>query len=367
MKEKWLMIMLFIIVLSLSINFASAADPTDQSAYPDLSKNTTATSHNTSNNSWTSTKIKTVKAAGETSTTTQAAAISVTNTQLTNAAISVKSFVDKNKRMPNYVTIAGTQITISQYLMLLSEGILNLNNGMDVTQIIKDVSDPTNPSGTVKSGNIAKSEYINLAENITNFIRDNGRVPNYVSSSLGNIRYESIVYLFSKIMVFHNVYNRLPSDMTISSWSSQSGEGTISSISLQKYLIATRNCQSTNTTIKNLAASITAGKTTTYSKALAIYNWVRDHLTYSFYYNTKKGALGALSSRSANCCDHTHLVIALARAAGIPGRYIYVTGHVYAQLYAGGKWYNADAIHNNFYFGMSKTSKILAVYASLPF
>lgn len=120
---------------------------------------------------------------------------------------------------------------------------------------------------------------------------------------------------------------------------------------LRPYLLATANCQSNNPTIIALAKSITTGSTSQYTSATKIYNWVRDNINYAFYYNTQKGALGTLSSRSANCADTSHLMVALERAAGIPARYEHIYaqfssgnwyGHVIAQVYVDGKWYYAD-------------------------
>ncbi|PKL66192.1 MAG: transglutaminase family protein, partial [Methanobacteriales archaeon HGW-Methanobacteriales-1] len=53
-----------------------------------------------------------------------------------------------------------------------------------------------------------------------------------------------------------------------------------------------------------MAKSITSGATSYTSKATKIFNWVRDHLAYSFYYNTKYGAVKTLSYRKGNCVDH---------------------------------------------------------------
>jgi methionine-rich copper-binding protein CopC len=150
---------------------------------------------------------------------------------------------------------------------------------------------------------------------------------------------------------------------------------------LKKYLLATANCQSTNPKIKALAKSITKGSTSQYTSAAKIYNWVRDNINYAFYYNTQKGALGTLSSRSANCADTAHLMVALERAAGIPARYEHIYahfssgnwyGHVIAQVYIDGKWYYADGTSYRNSFGVVKnwntaTFKYEGVYASLPF
>lgn len=363
--------------LALSMNSAWAATPAsaetpnqtvivDQSPSQDLKDNTSYFN----SKQHLELQISPPLAAGTTATSTVSdQSVSITSNELNDAASTLKTFVDTNHRLPNYVNVAGQQITMPPFLLLLNTYLLNLNNGQNSPLTITDVSDPTNPAESVKSGNIQKTEYIQLLQKIDIFVDANGRLPNYVSSSLGKIRYESLVYMNAKVITFYVTNGRLPTYVSISSWASQSSQGTTTTdSSLQKYLQPTTNCQSTSTTIVALAESITAGLTSKYSKAESIFNWVRNNLSYSFYYNTRKGALGALSSKSANCCDHSHLVIALARAAGIPGRYVHVSGHVYSQLYVDGKWYNADAINNNNYFGQTKsTSNILGIYAELPF
>ena len=148
-----------------------------------------------------------------------------------------------------------------------------------------------------------------------------------------------------------------------------------------QYVQSTKNCQVTNSQIKSLAASITNGKNSTYDKAVAIFNWVRDNLGYSFYYNTRYGATGTLAKMTGNCCDTAHLLVALERAAGIPARYVHGYckfssgkwyGHVWAQVYVNGKWYNADATSYKNTFGViknwnTKKAKIYGTYASLSF
>lgn len=118
----------------------------------------------------------------------------------------------------------------------------------------------------------------------------------------------------------------------------------------------------------------------TYEKAEAIFNWARDELEYEFYFNTRKGALGTITSGSGNCCDLSHAIVALARSIGIPARYVYgsctfssgTLGHVWAQLYVNGQWYNADASNNMNSFGVIRnwnTSSwtLKGIYKELPF
>ena len=74
-------------------------------------------------------------------------------------------------------------------------------------------------------------------------------------------------------------------------------------------------------------------------------------MSYSFYYNTKYGAAGTLSAKKGNCVDHSHLLVAMFRTAGMAARYVHGTctfssgstyGHVWTQVLIGNTWTVAD-------------------------
>ena len=209
-----------------------------------------------------------------------------------------------------------------------------------------------------------------------------GKTPDFAyKTSLGTcLGYQNLVYMYSMILDYHRTSGKMADFAMMKPWSVVSGGSSVPA-DLQQYLAATANCQVNDSNIKALAASITSGKTSTYDKAAAIFNWVRDNLSYSFYYNTKYGAVGALNAKTGNCVDTAHLVVALERAAGIPARYEHLYaqfssgswyGHVIAQVWVDGKWYNADASSNSNTFGVinnwnTGTATIYGTYASLPF
>ncbi|MGF7117912.1 pseudomurein-binding repeat-containing protein [Methanobacterium oryzae] len=320
-------------------------------------------------------------AAGETKTTTTT---SFTVTQIEDAASRVKSFIENKKELPNYVTIGITQVQMPEFLKLMTTCLLQLNSRTNNPITLKsvDYANKAAPESLISAtGTLSKASYLDIAKRVNAFINANGKLPNYTTTSLGKMRYESLIYMFSKTLNFEKTNNRLPSYVSIKRWSTVSQTSTPVPAELQKYLAATANCQVTNASIKALAASITAGKTTTYAKAVAIFNWVRDKIGYSFYYNTKYGATGTLSKRTGNCVDTSHLLIALTRAAGIPAKYKHVYakftsgnwyGHVIAQVYVNGKWYNADATSSRNTFGVinnwyTSSATVKGYYASLPF
>ena len=303
-----------------------------------------------------------------------------TMTQIQNASASVKSYVETNHKLPSYVTIGSSQITMPQFLQLLVTSLLQINSGVNTAISLGSVNNPTNSTGDSIYGNINQTEYIKIAQSIKSFIDSNGMVPNYATSSLGKIQYETLIYMFSKVVNYYGVNSKLPAYVSVDSTVANPGSYSVPA-DLQQYLQATTNCQVTNSQIQALAKSITSGKTSVYDKAVAIFNWVRDNLGYSFYYNTKYGAVGTLNAKTGNCVDTAHLLIALERAAGIPARYEHVNaqftsgnwyGHVIAQVWVNGKWYNADATSSSNTFGVIKswntaTATYYGTYATLPF
>ena len=339
------------------------------------SQNSTSTSNNTN-----AQNLK--AAAGETK--TKVTSTSFTANQINDASTRVKAYIETNHRLPNYVTIGTTQVQMSDFLKLLTANLLQLNSGKKSSITLTDINDPAKPTESIKSGSITKSGYLDLAKRVNAFIASNGVLPNYASSSLGKLNYQSLIYTFSKILAFYDTNGRLPNYVTVKPWStvgtSSSSSSTPVPAALQQYLKATTNCQVTNSQIQALAKSITSGKTSTYNKAAAIFNWVNDNINYVCYTESQRGAVTTLTKKSGNCCDITHLLIALERAAGIPARYEHGyckfssgwCGHVWAQVYVDGKWYRADASNSRNTFGVinswnTATATIYGTYLSLPF
>lgn len=134
-----------------------------------------------------------------------------------------------------------------------------------------------------------------------------------------------------------------------------------------------------SSSVNALAHSLTRGVGSQYQKGAKVFNWVRDNLGYSFYYNTKYGANGALKYRTGNCADQAHLVVALARSSGLQARYVaakahfrsgHWVGHVWAQIKANGRWYTADPTSNRNSFGVVRNwnaAHIKGIYNNLPF
>ena len=302
--------------------------------------------------------------------------------EIAKAANDVKLFVEGNKYLPTWITVGGVTVNQGQFLYLLTTCTSQLNSGITSLIALPSVSVASSPLEQMTSGNLDKTEYVDLANRVKSFMDSNGIAPNYGSTSLGKLRFESLLYLYSRVVAFYGQNQYLPNYATMKSWSSVVATEPSVPAELQQYLQATTKCEVNDPRIIALAQSITSGATSSYQKATLIFNWVRDNINYSYYYDSQKGAVGTLTSGSANCCDHSHLVVALSRAAGLPARYVhgycYFTssgnwyGHVFAQIYVNGQWYNADATSSRNTLGVinnwnTNTWTYKGTYASLPF
>ncbi|MCE5213123.1 MAG: hypothetical protein LLF83_00175, partial [Methanobacterium sp.] len=186
-----------------------------------------------------------------------AANTTFTASSISDSAGDVKNSVETNKTIPTSVTVNDQNVTPSQFLYLLAQGLQNVNkssaNPADVT--LKSVTAAPSPSESVKSGTLTKTEYLSIANKITTYISTYGRLPNYVTTSLGTMRYENLIYTLSKVLNYYDTNNSLPSSVSVKSWSSiTSGSSTNT----------TNNTTTTNTTVTMSQVGTAAGTVKSY-------------------------------------------------------------------------------------------------------
>ena len=311
----------------------------------------------------------------------------------------LKKAIETNGKIPKTVKIDRNNYTTEEFLYLMSKAIINLNKKDKSTIKIKYMDKAVSPFSRELSGRIYKNEYLKLSKNIIKFMDKYSKAPNYVMSSLGNIPYNQTVHIYAKILNFYNDEKILCNYVNLEKLSNfnkitikgaDESHNLINSVlndkykneNLKKYLSSSTNCQSTNAQIIKIAKSITSSIKDTYLKSKAIFEYVRDKISYTNYNNTKKGAIQTLTQKSGNCVDKTHLLIAIARACGIPARYVHGTncrftsghvyGHVWAQLLIGNTWIVADSTSSRNSLGIvnnwnTNSYYLVGKYSSLSF
>ena len=326
------------------------------------------------------------------------------------AAENVKIFVNANKVLPNTVTVANEKLSLAQFSYIMAKAVHNINAGNSKYISLISIGN-CNSTGDYLDTTVYKAQYLNLTDRIIAFAESDKVLPVFATvydskgKTVGKSEFKLYAFALAKILAFYKTNNYLPSyctfqsssigvnpvistDVTINSKikanSTQFKVGlneknTVSNLSA--YLVGTGRSTITSS-IKDVASQLTKGLNSTATKALAIYNYVRDEISYSYYADSRYGAAGTLSAGSGNCVDQANLVVALCRASGIPARYSHaqgctfssglVTGHVWAQILVDGVWYSADATsvrnslgnivnwNTNYYYSMKQ-------YAAVPF
>jgi len=181
-----------------------------------------------------------------------AATLNETDMKLSSSA--VKNYTASNSKLPNYVHVSDKNSTMPSYLNTLVTYTLQLNKSNKTPVTIKSVGSPTGPSGTA-TGTLTKAEYLTVANNIKNFINTNGVAPNYASSSLGNIRYETLVYAYARIVDYYYVNGVMPNSVTITQITGVNSAGVI--IDNMPPTITNSLASGTYTSIKNVTLTAT--------------------------------------------------------------------------------------------------------------
>jgi Pseudomurein-binding repeat len=158
--------------------------------------------------------------------------VTFTKTQINYASANVKKYVETNNKLPSYVTISNTKVTMPQFMMLMTDNLAAIKKGSSNPIVLKTVKCPTSPSQSIKSGTLTKTEFLSIANKIDVSINANGKAPSYIWTSLGKMRFESMVYTYSKILNFCKTNNRLPNTVSVNPWStSKTSEGSPSTVS----------------------------------------------------------------------------------------------------------------------------------------
>ncbi|KZX11522.1 transglutaminase-like domain-containing protein [Methanobrevibacter curvatus] len=303
--------------------------------------------------------------------------------EIINVAKALNSYVKKNKKLPNYVTIKKYKFSIAEFSYMASKTVYNKYKNLKSKITVKhNIKNPSKPLGDNFKGKVSKKLYSTYAKSIVNFIDKNNRMPNYLSYKGVKVQYQTYVYWFSRLL--EKSGSKLPKSFSLSIAKNNKINKYLPKYSSQKivtpskskedngfndnyklndkltkkeknllntYLKATKNCQSTNRIIKELSKSITKKCKTTIAKATAIYKWVQKNIDYVLYYNTKFGAVKTKTKGYGNCVDQAHISASLYRAAGIAARYVHgkckftsgVTyGHVWVQVLIGDTWVVSD-------------------------
>ena len=77
--------------------------------------------------------------------------------QIEDAASRVRAYIESNHKLPNYVQIGSNQVSMSQFLELLTSALLQINSGKNNSIPLMNFSAPTSPIEDIHAGNHSPS------------------------------------------------------------------------------------------------------------------------------------------------------------------------------------------------------------------
>ncbi len=140
--------------------------------------------------------------------------------QIKDAASSLKNYVDSKGKLRDNITINGTTMNMAQFLELLMTATIQINNGNNNSIPLRTYSVPSNPIDDVQAGNILKTEYLKIANELKNYMDTTGRSPDYqYQTSIGKyLGFQNLVYMFSKVLDSYNSSSKLPDYALMGPW-----------------------------------------------------------------------------------------------------------------------------------------------------
>ena len=138
--------------------------------------------------------------------------------QIREAASSLKNYVELNNNLPPNVSVNGITISNAQFLELLMTATIQLNSGNVNPIPLRIYNAPSNPIDDIRAGNILKSEYLNIANDLKIYMDSTGRTPDYqYDTSLGvHLGFQNLIYMYSKVL--DNYGGNLANSVSMEPW-----------------------------------------------------------------------------------------------------------------------------------------------------
>lgn len=130
---------------------------------------------------------------------------------LFSEAQQIKTYYEKNKKMPKTCNINNTIYSIYSTSYLMSDLINSNFKIKDYTPVEVRIYNTTKFSDTINE-QVSKSDYLKMINNFIKYCKDNRRVPAYITTINSKIKvsFELFVFCLSKIIVYYYNHHALP-------------------------------------------------------------------------------------------------------------------------------------------------------------
>jgi hypothetical protein len=139
--------------------------------------------------------------------------------QINSAASNVKQYIETNYELPSTVIVGNETVNIAQFLHLSVVATYQINNAIGSLIQLKNDTLPSSSIEQMNAGTLTNIEYIDFAQRINDYMNKNQEAPPFGLIGLGQVGYQSQIYLYSRILDYNNKIGTLPNVIAIKSWS----------------------------------------------------------------------------------------------------------------------------------------------------
>ncbi len=210
-----------------------------------------------------------------------------------------------------------------------------LNPKKDIKKIKIDQA-KSNNTGDYFSRQVSNHQFTDMAKRFVKYVEEHHQLPTHITVSPNRkMCVNDYLFMFARLVIFQDKYGRLPNTINVNS----------------KYLIKP-------TETHNVVYDYFVQKTGITPKYLDdVCDWVKDKVTYLFYFDDQESNKEVIDNREGNCTDLLQFLVNMAEALGYDWEVIHTecmqsgTGHVYGRFKKKGtnNWFTRDiaCIANN--------------------
>ena len=143
-------------------------------------------------------------------------ASSVSIEEILTAAEELKALIDAKQPIPDTIKVGGFSYSNAQFLYMMSEAVRNINAGKTSQDVIPiAVKAPENPRSDYRQGVLSTTDYVDIANRLSNFMVNYKQAPNYASTKIGDMGHNALVELFASILSDYKATGELPNPIIV--------------------------------------------------------------------------------------------------------------------------------------------------------
>jgi len=131
----------------------------------------------------------------------------ITQKNIIKEAIEVKTFIERNKKLPKYCTIQGNQYSPYTVAYLISRTISNLKAD---TFNVKPIGKSNQGFSVKLNENCSKTTYLDMVSRFNDYCNKNNHIPAYVITIRNKADFTTYLYGVCKILNYYKQNNTLP-------------------------------------------------------------------------------------------------------------------------------------------------------------